>query len=188
METMEFLRRWWWLLVLGMFAAVIPAYLFTNFNDDSRPVYKSTAILLVVGDDVQASERLTTTYARLIELQPVYAEVRSRLNLSMTEDELDEKTSVSSEFTTQLIEIEVEDSDPARAADIANTVVTVFLERIDIQVGRTGTATVASSATPAGEPEGDLGGFVLLAAAIVGVMVAASIGVGIEWLGGGVEV
>lgn len=175
---MRFLYRWWWLLALGSLAALIPALLFTR---DSANVYKSQVVLLVM-HDVEASERLTETYARLIELRPVFTEVKTRLNLPLTEEELDKKTSVTTEFNSQLLTVSVEDADPERASRIANEIATVFVERTDLQTGQPGTVQIVANAIPAKQPSSTGGPIVLVIAVAIGALVGASIGVGMDWL------
>ncbi len=125
--NVNFLLRWWWILLLGPIAAAIPAAYLANKAD---AVYQSKATVLVVSDTgLEASDRLTNTYAALVKLRPVISSVKTKLGLNLTEDELAKKIVVSADFSSQLIKIEAKDSDPGTAALIANTTAATFVSQ-----------------------------------------------------------
>jgi capsular polysaccharide biosynthesis protein len=127
-----FLRQWWWLLILGPVVAAGAAVGLTGTTPD---VYKAEAKVLVgSGEGLEASERLTNTYADMVTLRPVLAEVKSRLNLELSEEELKRKLSVSSDFNSQLVSISAKDESPLRSAQIANITADVFVTTTNRQL------------------------------------------------------
>ncbi len=118
---LQTLYRWWWVIILvGGLSAVAAFVISTHMT----PTYESSTLLIVGGSidsstptsgELQTSEKLATTYAEL-------AETDSVLNAAMGELGLQEKPRVVCSVLsgTQLLQITVSDSDPVRAANIAN--------------------------------------------------------------------
>ena len=149
---LDFLRHRWLLLVLGPVVAFTAAYFFTQ---QLTPLYESTATGLVNRtatpglveyNDVLTSERLTNTYAELVESAPILDEVARRLGLSVSRRELDTKISVAPVIDTQLLKISVKDEDPAFATLLANTTAEAFTEDNASQLAPAGTVSIAKQA------------------------------------------
>ena len=128
------LRHWAWLLILAAVLAGSAAYLFTK---QMTPVYQASTTMLIneapsnkSADyaSIITSERLAQTYAQLITTQPILDEVANRLQQGITGVGLKGLISVSTVQDTQLLSVRVRDTIPTRAADIANTLVVVFIE------------------------------------------------------------
>ncbi len=134
------IRHWLWAIVLGSLVAGVTAYV---VNSRQTPVYRASASYLIdnapTGRDsdyanLLTEQRLTLTYLELIQTHPVYAEVVQRLNPSLQDtveinqlaDNLARTVSVSAPLDTQIIIVSVEDTDPVRAAQIANLIGEVF--------------------------------------------------------------
>lgn len=125
-------RRWWWLLLLGPIVAGLAAYWATSRQTD---LYSATATLYIYqaqsGENqelsgIQAVERLGATYEQMVDTDPVLNQVITDLGLPFTLSELRTNVSASAVDGTQLLRISVSDSDPDRAAAIANSTATVF--------------------------------------------------------------
>ena len=126
------LWHWAWLLALVTALAAGAAYL---VSQRLTPVYEASTTLLI--NEAQSnqttdytailtSERLARTYAAMMTKQPVLEAVQAELSLAMDLEDLEEAVSVQPVRDTQLIEVTVQDPDPQRAADIANTIFRVF--------------------------------------------------------------
>jgi len=126
------LWHWAWLLALVTVLAAGAAYL---VSQRLTPVYEASTTLLI--NEAQSnqttdytailtSERLARTYAAMMTKQPVLEAVLAELSLAMDLEDLEEAVSVQPVRDTQLIEVTVQDPDPQRAADIANTIFRVF--------------------------------------------------------------
>lgn len=76
----------------------------------------------VVYSDIQISTYMLYDYQVLITGQNVTKEVISQLGLNMTPNQLASRINVSSESNTRVLQIDVTDSSPQRAADIVNSV------------------------------------------------------------------
>ncbi len=126
--------RWWWVILLGTLLAATSAYIVSK---NSTPVYQASATLLVDQSkqattdytSLLTSERLSQTYAEWLRKRPVLDETIRRLELSTTAERLAAKIEVQLVRNTQLLVISVEDTDPARAAAIANLLPQVFREQ-----------------------------------------------------------
>lgn len=79
-------------------------------------------------DDILLNERLVHTYAELVRSRAVSDRVMERLNLNMSYEELQTKLEVSLVNDTEIIKINVQNSDQELAAEIANKVSEEFIE------------------------------------------------------------
>ena len=129
------LWHWAWLLILLTILGGATAFILSK---RSTPVYQAATRLLINEApatkntdyaSVLASERLARTYSELLTTKPVLNEVISRLGLSTNERKLRASVDVNLLRDTQLIDVSVEDTDPLRAAEIANAIVEVFSEQ-----------------------------------------------------------
>ncbi len=129
------LWRWAWLIALGTVLAAVSAYVTSKLT---TPVYSASATLLInqAPNDkatdytsILTSERLARTYSELLKQRPVLEETISSLGLDLTTETLGRQVEVQLVRDTQLIKLTVEDTDPARAALLANTIPQVFSQQ-----------------------------------------------------------
>lgn len=142
-DVIVILWRRKWLLLLITFLGAASVFVISQL---STPVYQaSTTLLIDQAPDPQssdysallASERLALTYAQMLTIRPVLEEARSRLELQMELEDLEKVVDVDLVKDTQLIKLRVESADKYLATNIANTIVEVFIEQIDVlQAGR----------------------------------------------------
>jgi succinoglycan biosynthesis transport protein ExoP len=176
------LRRWWWLLVAGTLLAGSASYV---ISESLTPIYRSTATLLVnqtqtpgtiAYNDVLTSERLTQTYAQLIDQRPVVQAVIDELDLPYSREQLSGMMSVRAVTDTQLLKLSVENADPLLASDIANTAASVFIDQNTAnKLSRPGDVSIVEAAT---EPSSPIKPNVMLntlLAAAAGLLIAAGI-------------
>ena len=124
------LWRWAWLIVLG---AMLGGAAALAVSWQTIPVYQASTALLVnqaratsSGPDYNAlltGERLAKTYAELMRKRPTLEAVIASLKLDGDAEALAKRVTVAPVLDTQLLVLTVEDSDPQRAADIANQIV-----------------------------------------------------------------
>ena len=81
-------------------------------------------------DKLQVNKSLMSTYSEVIKSKDLTNDVIETLNLEMDYDEFLDKVSISRVNDTQVISIDVIDSNPQRATDIANETATVFKKLI----------------------------------------------------------
>ncbi len=138
------LQRWWWLLPLGALLIGGGSYQATK---NTTPAYQARTRLFVNQvqvpglpsyGDVQTSERLTKTYSELIHTRPILDETINQLNASLTAESLDGNVKAETVPNTQLLQITVTDTDPNRAAAIANLLAQALIKHVqDLQMGNT---------------------------------------------------
>ncbi len=125
------LWKWAWLILLGALIAGGIAYL---VSARQSPVYRATAVLLVSGntneivDDyraILAAENLIPTYAKQLTGRSVQRAVMETLGLTQWTS----KVSTEPIADTQLLILNVEDSNPELARDIANLIPTIFVSQ-----------------------------------------------------------
>ncbi len=129
-----YLLRWWWLVAIGIVVAAGTAYYVSR---TSVPVYQASTKLLIDQskqattdyNSILTSERLSQTYVEWLRTQPVLDEVIKRMQLPFSAADLAAAVNVTPVRNTQLLVIAVEDTDPARAAAIANMLPVVFREQ-----------------------------------------------------------
>lgn len=129
------LWRWAWLVILIIVLSGATIYV---VSIQMSPVYQASSSLLINEapgtkatdySSIITSERLTQTYAKMLVQKPVLTEVITRLDLTMDINNLKQMITVQPVADTQLIDIKVEDTDPIRAAAIANEIGAVFSEQ-----------------------------------------------------------
>ncbi len=133
-RTLALARKWAWLILLGALVTGGVAY---GISSNNPPTYRASALLLI--DEAPESgrneyaqalfeERLATTYVELIGLYPVMEETVRRLDLPMSSAQLKGRITIDTPSEAQIIAINVVDTDPERAALIANTIGDVFTD------------------------------------------------------------
>jgi capsular polysaccharide biosynthesis protein len=123
-----FLRRWAWLLALAAVAGGALTYLVMQTQPK---VYQATATLIVgpslTAEDpgyngLLASQLLAQTYARVATTGPLLERVIQLEGLSTTTEDLGRRVFAIAPLDSTLITITVQDSQPDRAARVANAV------------------------------------------------------------------
>ena len=134
------IRRWLHLIIALSLIAGISALVVSL---RTVPVYSATSVVLIqqattstlVVDyaSVLTNERLASTYAQLLTTRPVLEETLKRLGLEdiVSPDALKGSIRVSPIQNTSLLRIQVEDTDPQRAVQLANTIPVVFSDYIE---------------------------------------------------------
>jgi len=137
-QFVDLLQRRVWLLIAGLILGAAGGYFVSSYQ---TPVYQSSTSVLVMrapqekASDVTylSDQQLSQTYIQLATTQPVLDAVSEHINYTVDSKNI----SVQQVRDTQVIQVIVEDTDPNRAASIANILVEVLIERNDtIQAGR----------------------------------------------------
>lgn len=136
----EIIKRWSWLLGLSL---VIGAGIGLIISLLQTPIYQSTTKVLITRASGQEQSSDITTYISTTQLSKTYLELlqtESVLNIASERlgFELD-KDAINAETVTdtQIIEINVEDPNPQRAAQIAEMLVNILIEQNEtIQMSR----------------------------------------------------
>lgn len=137
-QYLHIIRKWTWLILLGAILGGFAAYLFSNYQE---PIYRSTAKVLVSQPSRdQLSDfgyisgyQMVLTYSELLMTSPVLNKASEKLNTQVTSD----MVSVQQVRDTNILSVSVEDTDPNRAANIANMLIEVLVQQNeDLQASR----------------------------------------------------
>ena len=117
--------KWAWLVALAMILAGVASY---QAVLSVPPTYLSATTIMVgedagnpglTADDLAVSQRAANSYAVTVRRQPVLEATIRRLGLRETWQDLQQRVQVNRIEGTQLVEIRVTDTNPARAKAIA---------------------------------------------------------------------
>jgi tyrosine-protein kinase len=125
------LRRWFWLLGLCLLLGGAGAYIGSKLI---APTYRATTLLVVgqqtSGTDlyngVLAGTQLIPTYMSLMD-QPVVLQRAATEVGGVTEQQLANRIHIVDQAGTQIIELDVDDPNPDRAARLANAIANTFV-------------------------------------------------------------
>lgn len=119
--------------VVVMIAGVVSYFFLT-------PIYQASTQILVNqqkieqqqfnSQDIQTNLQLINTYNVIIKSPAILSKVIENLDLDTTPAALTNKISVTNAQNSQVVNISVEDPEPFKAVDIANTTAQVFQEEI----------------------------------------------------------
>jgi len=123
------LRRWTWLILLGLALGMGGGYVLSQYQ---TPVYQASTEVLIMRapEDIASSlsapsdQQLARTFAGMIVTRPLLEAASQRLGYPVESEQISVDVGQEAQFT----QVSVEDNDPQRSADIANTLVDVFLE------------------------------------------------------------
>lgn len=104
------------------------------------PVYEAKTTLIVntdqknddtiTGDEFSVTQRLAVTYGEIIKSRTVLEPVIEKLGLDISYEDLSKMVTVSPVKDTQIINISVQDTNPLKAKDIANSIPEVFTKEV----------------------------------------------------------
>ncbi|MDT1940053.1 MULTISPECIES: YveK family protein [Carnobacterium] len=138
-ELFEVIRKRMVLIIGGGLVGIILAAVITYFF--ITPQFNSSTQLLVnrakdesqvatQWNDLQTDVQMINTYKDIIKGPVILEDVRKKLSTTSSVEQLASKIEIITQQNSQVFTIKVTDSDPYKAADIANTVAAVFQEKI----------------------------------------------------------
>ena len=133
MELKQYLlivRRWVWLLILGLILGASGGFFGSNYQ---TPVYQASTRLLVMRAPQEktsdytylSDQQLIQTYIQLVTTKPVLEAVAAEVGYAVYAKQI----TVQQIRDTQVIQLTVEDGNPTRSAEIANTLVTQLIKQ-----------------------------------------------------------
>src|SRR5579885_2086431 len=178
------LKRWLWVLGLGILFGGSVTYVVTKLMP---PVYQaSTTIILSVTssqspyEDATASLEVLPTYAQLITDPKILEPVADRHGFTLKQ--LSNMIVVKPQSNTQLIEVDVENSNAQLATQLANEVVQNFAQFSSIQLGNVVQIQLLPAIVPP-EPVRPRPSLDALLGALAGLGLALGLIVVFEWTG-----
>ncbi|MFS0668969.1 YveK family protein [Peribacillus frigoritolerans] len=129
-------KRWKLIMLLTLIAALISGsisyFLLT-------PVYQSSTQILVNqkqsenqldSTQIRSNIDMINTYSVIIKSPAILEKVIDKLELDQSVDQLSQKITINSQENSQVFSLTVQDSNPAKAVEIANTVSSIFQKEI----------------------------------------------------------
>jgi succinoglycan biosynthesis transport protein ExoP len=131
-QLLALLRRWAWLLVVGLILGAAAGFFFSSRQ---TPIYRASTKMMVIYPTYQSAsdyasqyyftQDLASTYVQMLSTQPVLDAASERVGYKVRASAL--QTRIIS--NANIVQIYVDDSDPQRAALIANTLVDVLVQQ-----------------------------------------------------------
>ena len=122
------------------------------------PQYESSAMMIVntrqdananvTSDQINSATKLVETYSIIVKSDTVLSRVIEDLGLNLNYGELKDKVTVKSVNSTQVMEISVEDADPAAAQIICQIITQVCPELIKDAVEAGSVKLISAASTP----------------------------------------
>ena len=122
------------------------------------PQYRSSAMMIVntrqdvnanvTSDQINSATKLVETYSIIVKSDTVLSRVIDDLGLNLNYGELKDKVTVKSVNSTQVMEISVEDADPAAAQIICQKITQVCPELIKDAVEAGSVKLISAASTP----------------------------------------
>ncbi|SFC09949.1 Capsular polysaccharide biosynthesis protein [Alkalibacterium subtropicum] len=138
LELLGIVRKRLGLIVVSTLAGILIFAVYTFFI--AVPQYSSTTQMLVnraqettliQRSDIDTNVQLINTYKDILKNPAILTEVKEELDLGISHQELSNQLTVTSEIDSQVFTIKITDTNPYKAADIANTTASVFQENLD---------------------------------------------------------
>ena len=138
-DYFKYLKHYIWAFVVFVLLSV--GVVLTYDLAIKKPLYQAqTTIVIARSDvtegsqvslnDINASQKLATTYSEITKSELVLNRVIDSLKLSTSSKELSKNVSVKPVEDTSIIIVSVKDQNPARAAQIANEIARAFSEEV----------------------------------------------------------
>ncbi len=137
-QYLEMLRRWAWLLILGLVLGAAGGYVGSRLQ---TPIYQANTRIMAMRASqgttsdltILNDQQLAQTYIQLLTTKPVLDAAATDLGFGIDAKQLQ----IQQVGTTQVIQLTVEDKDPTRSAAIANTLVQSLIDQNEnLQAGR----------------------------------------------------
>ncbi|MCO5388424.1 MAG: Wzz/FepE/Etk N-terminal domain-containing protein [Desulfosporosinus sp.] len=190
----DVLRKRWMIVVALPLIAALTSGVISFFV--IKPVYQSSTTLIVgkkasePGQDaaknlensvLQANQQLAKTYAMIAQSRTVEQNVIKDLNLPLTVEELDSMISINPVKTTEILEIQVTNTNSELAASIANTMAQEFTKAV-IEIKKVDSVSIVDTAVIPDKPIKPRKTLNVLIAFVVGLMTSLGLVFLLEYL------
>lgn len=188
-ELFGILKKRLGLIISFSFLALLLSFVVTFFV--VTPKYSATTQLLVSQttdsnqpiqqSDINTNLQLINTYKDIIKGPVILDDVREELNLEITHNELSNKVQVTTDTSSQVFTLEVTDTNPYEAAEIANTIAVIFQENI-YDIMNVDNVTIISEAIPSTAPVSPNKALNLAIGLLLGLMLGIGLAFILEFL------
>ncbi|HQN24654.1 MAG TPA: polysaccharide biosynthesis tyrosine autokinase [Bacteroidales bacterium] len=129
---LDIIQHWAWLIVLGLVLGAATGFF---YSERQTPVYQASTKVLILRPPQQTSsdttylsdQQMLQTYIQMATTTPVLSAASSELGYTIDPKQI----TVNQIVNTQILQITVENENPQRAADIANTLVQVLIDQYE---------------------------------------------------------
>lgn len=175
-----FSKRWKMIILVTLLAALICAAVSLFLI---KPQYVASSTLMVMKpveaeqilyQDIQVSRQLADTYQVVVHSRRVLDKVTRSLNLPYTHEQMQEKVKVSSVQDTEIITIDVTDTDPYLAARMSNLIAQTFMQEVTEIMNIDNVSLIDEAAVP-DNPVSPRVGLNIAVAMVLGFMVAVGL-------------
>lgn len=188
---LQIIKRRSWIMFLITFIAILVSTGVSFFA--VNPVYEANTTLLVdinkkpgaeivTSEQLSVSEKLAVTYGEIIKSKSVLNEVEDSLDLNCGYEELSDKVNVSSINKTQIISVSVQDTNPKRAAEIANAIPTAFQQEVKRITEANDVKVIDKAVVPSKSTKPNKATIIAISA-ILGIMISLFVIFLLEYLG-----
>ena len=194
LQYWEVMRKRWILVVVLPLIAALTSGIISFFV--IKPVYQASTTLIVGAkatdsgktatqmldnNVLMANQQLAKTYATIAQSRTVEQNVIKDLNLSLTVEKLDKLISITQVKTTEILEIQVTNTDPVLAASIANTMAQEFSKTV-IEIKKVDSVSIVDKAVTPDKPVKPNKTLNVLIAFVVGLMASVGLVFLLEYL------
>ncbi|WP_088188389.1 Wzz/FepE/Etk N-terminal domain-containing protein [Desulfosporosinus sp. FKA] len=195
----EILRKRWLIVVILPLIAALVSGVVSFFV--IRPVYEAATTMIVgqkASDEgkaadqmldynvILADQQLAKTYASIAQSRTVEQNVINDLNLPLTVEQLDKMVSIKPVNTTEILEIQIDNTDPKLAASIANTMASEFSQAV-INIKKVDSVSIVDKAVTPDKPVKPNKKLNILIAFVVGLMAAVGLAFLLEYMDNSVK-
>jgi len=194
-QLWEIIRKRWLLIVALPLIAALTSGIISFYI--IKPLYQASTTLIVgkKAEDIsqallgqildynvlQANLQLAKTYGEIAKSRTVEQNVIEKLNLGMTVTELDNQVLINPVKNTEILEIQVQNTDPQLAASIANTMAAEFSAAV-VEIKKVDSVSIVDEAVAPANPVKPNKMLNILIALLVGLMVAGGLAFLLEYL------
>lgn len=138
-DFFNYLKRYIALFIIAIVAIVVGVFVYDKFF--KKPIYQAhTTVVIAKSDsiegnavslnDINASQKLATTYSEIAKSELVLNQVIENLGLHFTPKELSKFLTIKPVDDTAILSISAKNLNPRLAAQIANEIATVFAKQV----------------------------------------------------------
>ena len=190
-DILRVLKNGKWILIILPLVSMLTSGIFSYFV--ITPVYKSSTTLMVGKtysgengpllqyNDILTANQLVKTYSQIAKSRTVAEKIIELEKLDMTPGVFSGKIDVQPVRDTQLIQISIEDSNPNKAARLANVSGQVFIKKV-VEVMKLDNVNIVDPAVPPQLPEKPNKRMNIMIAGVVGLMAAVGLVFLLEFL------
>ena len=178
-EYFQIIKKRFWIIAVITLVAMIASGVVSFFVLD--PVYQTNTTMIVnkekandrqeiTNDDIMVNQKLAVTYGEIIKSRVVLDNVISKLKLDITTKELSSMITVGAVNNTEIININVQNTDPQKAYKIANTIPSIFAKEVK-RITKASSVEVIDTAIVPTSPIKPNKMMNIIVAAVLGVMI-----------------